>query len=83
VTRGPWMNKTIHHFETDTLIMVGPLTITYYGQAAKTEGRFFWKATYDGKPKINGEYNVTDIWIKRDGRWQVMLRMSMPAAIGK
>jgi hypothetical protein len=80
VIRTAWMNNTLHHFETDTLKMLDQLHISFYGQAAKSEGRFFWKATFDGKPRINGYFDVTDIWIKRDGRWQVMLRMSMPTA---
>jgi len=83
VNRVAWMNNTLHHFITDTLKILDQLHITFYGQAAKSEGRFFWKATFDGKPRINGSYDVTDIWIKRDGRWQVMLRMSLPSAAGK
>ena len=80
VIRAAWMNNTLHHFDTDTLKIIDQLRITFYGQAAKSEGRFFWKATFDGKPRIDGSFDVTDIWIKRDGRWQVMLRMSRPSA---
>ena len=83
VNRVAWMNNTLHHFTTDTLKILDQLHITFYGQAAKSEGRFFWKAAFDGKPRINGAYDVSDIWIKRDGRWQVMLRMSRPVAAGK
>ena len=83
VNRAAWMNNTLHHFTTDTLKILDQLHITFYGQAAKSEGRFFWKAAFDGKPRINGAYDVSDIWIKRDGRWQVMLRMSRPVAAGK
>ena len=80
VVRTVWMNNTLHHFMTDTLKVLDQLHITFYGQAAKSEGRFFWKATFDGKPRIDGSFDVTDIWIKRDGRWQVILRMSRPSA---
>ena len=83
VNRAAWMNNTLHHFMTDTLKMLDQLHITSYGQDVKSEGRFFWKAAFDGKPRINGSFDVTDIWIKRDGRWQVMLRMSMPSAARK
>jgi hypothetical protein len=83
VSRAAWMNNTLHHFDTDTLKIVDQLRITFCGQAAKSEGRFFWKATFDGKPRINGTYDVTDIWIKRGNHWQVMLRMSLPSAAGK
>ena len=37
----------------------------------------FHKASLDGKPVINAEYAVTDIWIKRNGYWQVLIRMSI------
>jgi len=83
VNRAAWMNNTFHHIITDTLKVVGQLHIIFYGQVAKSEGRYFWKASFDGKPRINGNYDVTDIWVKRDGRWQVLLRMSLPAATGK
>lgn len=26
--------------------------------------------------KINSEYHINDIWIKNNGQWQVLLRMS-------
>ena len=79
VDRGVWINNTLHHFTTDSLAVLGKLNIVFYGQAAKSEGMFFWKASYDGKPRINGEYSVTDVWTKSNGRWRVILRMSLPS----
>jgi hypothetical protein len=73
------MNNTQHHLTTDTLEILGQLNIIFYGQAVKSEGTFYWKAAYDDKPKINAEYLITDIWVKRNGRWQVILRMSLPS----
>ena len=78
VSRDIWMNNTLHHLDTDTLKIVIPLVITFYGQAIKSEGTYFWKASYDGKPRINSNYVVTDIWLKRNGHWQVIIRMSLP-----
>ena len=78
VSRDNWMNNTLHHLDTDTLKNVTPLVITFYGLAIKSEGTYFWKASYDGKPRINSNYVVTDIWLKRNGHWQVILRMSLP-----
>lgn len=77
VTRSIWMNNTLHHIVTDTLEILGQLNVTFYGQAAKCEGLFFWKASFDGKPGINGEYSVNDIWIKHNNHWQILLRMSL------
>jgi hypothetical protein len=79
VSRTVWMNNTLHHIITDTLKIVSPLNIAFYGQAVKCEGTYFWKAAFDGKPRINAEYLVTDIWIKRNGQWQVILRLSRPS----
>jgi len=79
VNRSIWMNNTMNHFTTDSLAVLGKLNIVFYGQAVKSEGIFFWKASYDGKPGINGEYSVTDIWTKSNGRWRVILRMSLPS----
>jgi len=79
VSRDIWMNNTMHHLNTDTLKIMSPLVVTFYGQAIKSEGTYFWKASYDGTPRINSNYIVTDIWIKRNGHWQVILRMSLPS----
>lgn len=79
VNRSNWIINTLHHFTTDTLSVLGQQNITYYGQAMKSEASFFWKANYDGKPRINGTYLVTDIWIKQDGHWQVLIRLSSPS----
>jgi len=77
VSRSAWMNNTLHHYTTDTLEFISPLNITFYGEAAKSEGILYWKADYDGKPAVDGEGLETDIWIKRNGRWQVQTRMSL------
>jgi hypothetical protein len=76
VIRSVWMNNTLHHIVTDTLEIIGQLDVTFYGQAAKSEGLFFWKASFDGKPGINGGYSINDIWIKRNNHWQILLRLS-------
>lgn len=74
--RSGWMNNTLHHFTTDSAEILGPLHISFYGQAARSEGILYWKADWDGKPRVNTEFLITDIWVKRNGRWQVLLRMS-------
>ena len=77
VTRSAWMTNTLHHIVTDTLKTLGAPAIAFYGQVVKADAVFFWKASVDGKPVINAEYAVTDIWIKRNGHWQVLIRMSV------
>ena len=85
VNRSVWMANTLHYLTTDTLEILGALNITFYGQAAKSEATYYWKAAYapgaihSGPSKINAEFLITDIWIKRDGHWQVLIRMSLPS----
>jgi hypothetical protein len=81
IDRSVWLNNTLNHITTDTLAIVSQLNITIYDQVAKTEGVLYWKAEFDGKPIVNGEFLITDIWTKQSGHWQVMLRMSLPAKV--
>jgi hypothetical protein len=77
VSRSVWMNNTLHHYTTDTIELISPLNITFYGEAVKSEEIIYWKADYDGKPAVDGEGLETDIWVKRNGHWQVLMRMSL------
>lgn len=51
--------------------------ITVYGSAAVV----FVRATIDwsiqGRP-LPSRYRLTDLWVKREGRWQVVTRLSEP-----
>jgi hypothetical protein len=76
VSRNTWMNNTLHHIATDTLEILNENNFSFYGQAASSAAVFFWKASLDGKPVINAEYICNDIWIKRNGHWQVIIRLS-------
>ena len=45
---------------------------------------YVWKAaeTHKGE-KIAGHYHFTDVWVKRDGRWQVVVCQSTPVKTQK
>jgi hypothetical protein len=45
--------------------------VKVYGDAAVITFQNAQKGSYDGK-EISGEYRITDTWIKRDGRWQMV-----------
>lgn len=49
--------------------------IHVYGDMAVSNSRYWQRATYKGED-LSGEFYVTDIWVKRDGRWQVVTRHS-------
>jgi len=43
-----------------------------------------WKATETIQGvKSDGHYRFTDVWVKRDGRWQVMASQGTPVKAGK
>jgi ketosteroid isomerase-like protein len=49
--------------------------IYVYGAVAVSNSRYQQEATYKGE-SISGEFYLTDVWVKRDGRWQVVTRHS-------
>ena len=46
-----------------------------YGDTAVMRSRYAQKATYQGRDR-SGEFLVTDVWVGREGRWQVVSRHS-------
>jgi ketosteroid isomerase-like protein len=44
-----------------------------YGESAVMRSRYTQTATVAGKDR-SGEMLVTDVWVRRDGRWQVVAR---------
>jgi ketosteroid isomerase-like protein len=52
-----------------------------YGDAAVVKSRATQKAQIDGKP-WEGEFLLTDVWIRRAGRWRVVTRhASRPSGV--
>lgn len=49
--------------------------IHVYGNMAVSNSRYRQKAIYKGRGR-SGEFYLTDIWVMRDGRWQVVTRHS-------
>jgi len=47
------------------------LKVQLYGDTAVVTGRQTEKATYKGED-ASAVYRVTDVWIRRDGRWQAI-----------
>ncbi|HVR09815.1 MAG TPA: nuclear transport factor 2 family protein [Thermoanaerobaculia bacterium] len=56
------------------------MNVRIYGDTAVINAQFQQTATFAGQD-WSGEFLITDIWVKRDGRWQVVARhASRPAA---
>lgn len=55
------------------------IKVRLYGDTAVVNAWFRQQATYDGQD-WSGDFLLTDVWVKRDGRWQVVSRhASRPA----
>jgi ketosteroid isomerase-like protein len=49
-----------------------------YGNTAVCVSRYRQVARLDGRD-LSGELHVTDVWVRRDGRWQIVRRHASPA----
>jgi ketosteroid isomerase-like protein len=49
------------------------ITVDVYGETAVMRSTYTQSATVFGVDR-SGEMLVTDVWVKRDGRWQVVVR---------
>ena len=78
--RKEWLNNTLHGLFTDSASFIGEQKITVYGNEVLSEAVLHWKVrntSKDGRVLLrNNENLVADIWRFRDGRWQVVHRMS-------
>ena len=73
--KSKWFNNILHHFEMDSFEVAAVPICSYYDDAVLSEGKLYWKGTRDGKPFMNAEFKVTDIWVYRNNRWQVHMRL--------
>jgi ketosteroid isomerase-like protein len=76
--RDIWMNNTLHRLKTHSLKHIGDQKIALYGESAICTSTLYWKASYNGQQTIDGEFLVTDVWRKNNGKWQILIRMSKP-----
>jgi ketosteroid isomerase-like protein len=53
------------------------LNARIFGDVAVVYSRFWWKGTMNGKPFADSGF-LTDVWVKKDGRWQVVARRTAP-----
>lgn len=76
--RPVWMSNTLRRLTTTALHTIGEENIAVYGESAICSSTLLWRASMDGGRSIDGEFLVTDIWKKNNGKWQVLIRMSKP-----
>ena len=49
-----------------------------YGDTAVCVSRYRQRARLDGRD-VSGTMHVTDVWVRRDARWQIVRRHASPA----
>jgi hypothetical protein len=55
------------------------MEVEVYGDTAVLTSRYRQTAELDGRD-LSGSFLVTDVWVRRDGRWQVVRRHATPAS---
>lgn len=77
-SRQSWLDTVaiydIHRFE------IRDIDVRRYGDVAIVLGEYWQEATVRGEPR-SGEFQITDVWVMRDGRWQVVARSSIYPAV--
>jgi ketosteroid isomerase-like protein len=53
------------------------LEVRIYGEAALVRSRYRQRGSMDGADR-NTTYLMTDVWIRRDGRWTAVARHATP-----
>jgi hypothetical protein len=52
-----------------------------YGNTAVVVSRYRQTARFEGRD-ATGDLRITDVWVRRDARWQIVRRHATPEAIG-
>jgi ketosteroid isomerase-like protein len=74
VERADWLHSALHLIEGGTFAY-SDVQVRRYGDIAIMQSHWTQRVTRAGAP-WNGSGLMTDVWIHRDGRWQVLARHS-------
>ena len=74
VTRATLMKQVAGGMLQADSSSVSNLTVNGSGDSATADLTFFWHVSRGGKPAKNETMQVTDSWVKQDGRWQLASR---------
>ena len=74
IDKGQWLENMLERVGRDfTPPAFLDVRVQVYGEAAVMTSRSILQATFDGKD-WSGELYLTDVWLRRDGRWQLVRR---------
>jgi hypothetical protein len=79
VTRANLMKQVSQGMLQADSSSVSNLTVNGSGDSASADLTFFWRVSRNGKPPKAETMQVTDTWVKRDGRWQLASRKERAA----
>jgi ketosteroid isomerase-like protein len=74
VDRAEWLRTAFEEIEVESFAY-SDVTVRAYGDFAIMQSRWRQRARLQGKD-WSGEGLLTDVWVRRDGRWQVVARHS-------
>lgn len=74
VTRANLMKQVSQGMLQADSSSVSNLTVNGSGDSATADLTFFWHVSRNGKPAKAETMQVTDSWVKKDGRWQLASR---------
>jgi hypothetical protein len=74
VTRATLMKQVAGGMLQADSSSVSNLTVNGSGDSATADLTFFWHVSRGGKPPKAETMQVTDSWVKKDGRWQLASR---------
>jgi ketosteroid isomerase-like protein len=74
IDKDQWLENMLQRVGRDvTLPEFLDVRVQVYGDAALMTSRNILRATFDGKD-WSGELYLTDVWVRRDDRWQLVRR---------
>lgn len=74
IDKTAWLHATMHQVEVREFRYEDP-QVRVYGEIAVMLTGWHQEATMAGR-EWSGDFRITDTWVRRDGRWQVVLRHS-------
>ena len=74
IDRAAWLHAALHEIEVRAFRYEDP-RVRAYGEVAVMLSSWHQEATMAGR-EWSGDFRLTDTWVWRDGRWQVVLRHS-------
>jgi hypothetical protein len=72
VRRATWLSATLRPVAFDTLGSDN-INVSLHGDSATATLRTFWRARVSGQ-RVSAASHVSDLWVRRNGRWQVKSR---------